>query len=114
MIRSKRFTLSDSVIRLGYSIRSMNMYSSPHGSDSQQAADDEWAWINQTLAEYFKSGSGVGWIFVARHYPGIHIYNALTMYTNNIINVCCCVFSLWIIIFQAQITTAFRPMSSYE
>ena len=34
------------------------------------AADDEWEWIDHTLAEYSKPGSGVEWIFVAGHYPG--------------------------------------------
>ena len=47
------------------------MFSSPDGPDSQQAADDEWEWIDQTLADYSKPGSGVGWIFVAGHYPGM-------------------------------------------
>jgi hypothetical protein len=46
-------------------------YSSPDAPDSQQAADDEWEWIDQTLAGYSKPGSGVGWIFVAGHYPGM-------------------------------------------
>ena len=48
-----------------------DMFSSPDGPDSQQAVDDEWEWIDQTLAGYSKSGSGVGWIFVAGHYPGM-------------------------------------------
>ena len=65
------FVFIDTIILAGKS-DPKNMYSSPHGPDSQQAADDEWAWINQTLAEYSKPGSGVGWIFVAGHYPGIH------------------------------------------
>ena len=48
-----------------------NMYSSPHGPESQKAADNQWAWIEQTLADYSKPGSKVGWIFVAGHYPGM-------------------------------------------
>ena len=48
-----------------------DMFSSPDGPHSQQAADDEWEWIDQTLAGYSKPGSGVGWIFVAGHYPGM-------------------------------------------
>ena len=48
-----------------------DIFSFPDGSDSQQAADDEWEWIDQTLASYSKPGLGVGWIFVAGHYPGM-------------------------------------------
>ena len=48
-----------------------NMYSSPHGPESQKAADDQWAWIEQTLTDCSKPGSKVGWIFVAGHYPGM-------------------------------------------
>ena len=49
------------------------MFSSPDGPDSQQAADNEWEWIDQTLAGYSKPGSRVGWIFVAGHYPGSYV-----------------------------------------
>ena len=48
-----------------------DMYSSPLGPESQKAADDQWAWINQTLANYSKPDSRVGWKFVAGHYPGM-------------------------------------------
>ena len=34
--------------------------------------DDEWEWIDQTLAGYSKPDYGVGWIFVAGHYPGMN------------------------------------------
>ena len=56
-----------------------NMYSSPDGPDSQRAADDEWEWIDQTLAGYSKPSSGVGWIFVAGHYPGMNTYTCIAM-----------------------------------
>ena len=48
-----------------------NMYSAPFGPESQKTADDQWAWINQTLAKYSKPDSRVGWKFVAGHYPGM-------------------------------------------
>ena len=35
-----------------------DMFSSPDGPDSQQAADDEWEWIDQTLAGYSKPEIG--------------------------------------------------------
>ena len=47
-----------------------NMYSSPFGPESQKIADDQWAWIDQTLTKYSKPDSRVGWKFVAGHYPG--------------------------------------------
>ena len=73
------FVFIDTIILAGKS-DPKNMFSSPHGPDSQRAADDEWKWIDQTLAEYSKPGSGVGWIFVAGHYPGIYEYCALMQY----------------------------------
>ena len=54
-------------------------------SDSQQAADDEWEWIDQTLAGYSKPGSGVGWIFVAGHYPGMNNVQCHGLYQHIII-----------------------------
>ena len=68
------FVFIDTIILAGKS-DPKNMFSSPHGPDSQQAADDEWEWIDQTLAEYSRPGSGVGWIFVAGHYPGNNYTN---------------------------------------
>ena len=47
-----------------------DIYSAPLGPNSQKAADDQWSWINQTLAEYTKPGTSVGWIIMAGHYPG--------------------------------------------
>ena len=49
-----------------------NIYSAPLGPESQKAADDQWTWINQTLANYSKPGSRVIWKFVAGHYPGMY------------------------------------------
>ena len=55
-----------------------NMHSSPAAqTPSRQAADNEWAWINQTLAEYSKPGSGVGWIFVAEQNQVLCIDNII-------------------------------------
>ena len=57
-----------------------DMFSSPDSPDSQQAADDEWEWINQTLAGYSKPGSRVGWIFVAGHYPDMKNVQSLVLH----------------------------------
>ena len=68
--RTVALVFIDTIILAGKS-DPKNMYSSPHGPESQEAADDQWAWIKQTLADYSKAGSKVGWIFVAGHYPSM-------------------------------------------
>ena len=68
------FVFNDTIILTGKS-DPKNMYLSPHGPDSQHVENNEWVWTDQTLAEYSKPGSGVGWIFVAGHYPGMHSYS---------------------------------------
>ena len=73
------FVFIDTIILAGKS-DPKNMFSSPDGPDSQQAANDEWEWIDQTLAEYSKPGSRVGWIFVAGHYPGMHSCSVLLLH----------------------------------
>lgn len=40
----------------------------PHGPKSLKIAEDQWTWINQTLAEYSKIP---GWTIVVGHYPGV-------------------------------------------
>ena len=62
-----------------------DMYSSPCGPDSQKAADDQWAWINQTLANYSKPGSRVGWKFVVGHCPGMSL---IIVHSNAVVTVC--------------------------
>ena len=65
-----------------------DMYSSPCGADSQKAADDQWVWINQTLANYSKPGSRVGWKFVVGHYPGMRLMLTYIVHSNIAVTVC--------------------------
>ncbi len=39
----------------------------PYGPESFKMADDQWMWINDTLAEFSKTD---GWTIVVGHYPG--------------------------------------------
>ena len=56
-----------------------NIYSTPCGPESQTVAENQWAWIDQTLADYSKPTSRVGWKFVAGHYPGTRSFSFLYM-----------------------------------
>ena len=74
--------LIDTVLLAGKS-DPKNMYSSPFGPESQKTADDQWAWIDQTLAKYSKPDSRVGWKFVAGHYPGTCRYFKFIVKSDN-------------------------------
>ena len=50
-------------------------FMAPSGPQSQSLADEEWAWINETLRQ-----STADWIIMGGHYPGMFVWGTLSRY----------------------------------
>lgn len=70
-----QFVFIDTIILCGVS-HPTKKWIPPSGPPSLNAAEDQWEWIEKTLA-----ASTAKWLFVVGHYPGICIVTCIHIFT---------------------------------